>query len=286
MTEGPIVVRSRSDFSRWREAIGADRPIGFVPTMGFLHAGHVSLMTAARRDMDAVQGVVVVSIFVNPKQFDERGDFEAYPVDRDGDLAKCRAAGVDVVFMPDDAREMYGPHFATSVEVHGLDEHLCGAGRPGHFRGVCTVVLKLWNLVRPTAAYFGRKDYQQLAIIRRMHEDLGLHGRIEGMPIVREEDGLAMSSRNTRLGPQARRDALGLHRTLEAIRRDFAAGQTQVAALLEERGASLPECDLEYLAIVDAATLQPVAHITGPSLCAIAARVGGVRLIDNVELVP
>ena len=280
------VLRRTADLRAYRDGLPAGRKVAFVPTMGFLHEGHLSLLREARRRVPPEAGDVVLSIFVNPTQFDRADDLAAYPRDEAGDLAKARSVGVDVVFCPDDPKELYPDGHATFVEVEGLDRHLCGATRPGHFRGVCTIVLKLWNLVRPDVAFFGEKDVQQLAIVRRMHEDLFLGGTIVPMPIVREPDGLALSSRNARLSPQARSDALALPRFLTTVRARFEAGERNVARLLEGAADALAPGTVDYVEIVDAATLAPVERIEAPAIAAAAVFYGGVRLIDNVRLDP
>ena len=257
--------------------------IGLVPTMGYLHQGHLSLVreSAARSD------VTVVSLFVNPVQFGPGEDFSAYPRDFERDCRLCREAGVAVVFSPS-AEAMYAPDRSVTVEERSLSSGLCGASRPGHFTGVCTVVAKLFNIVRPDVAVFGRKDAQQLAVIRRMVRDLNIPVEIVGAPIVREADGLAMSSRNVYLSGAERQQALGLNRVLE-----FAAGQVRkemrdVGRLREAMLAFLrdgyPGVAIEYIAIVDAETLAPRKTVAGETLVAIAARVGRTRLIDNVTL--
>src|SRR5688572_13405382 len=212
------IVAEPLDLVQWRRSISSTRVVAFVPTMGALHPGHGSLLQEARRR--APEGEVVLSIFVNPTQFGPGEDFDAYPRRLDSDLEHARESGLDVAFVPRDPASMY-PSRLTYVDVAELSKGLCGASRPGHFRGVCTVVAKLWNLVRPDFAIFGEKDFQQLAIIRRMHADLFLSGEVVGMPIVREADGLAMSSRNANLTPAARRDALAIKRFLDDVARRF-----------------------------------------------------------------
>ncbi|MDC0717017.1 pantoate--beta-alanine ligase [Nannocystis bainbridge] len=277
-----LVVRTCSEMQAWRASLGPATRVAFVPTMGYLHDGHLSLLRAARQRGDRL----VLSIFVNPTQFGPSEDLARYPRDEAGDLAKARECGVDVAFCPTDPRELYPHGTNTWVEVQGLDQHLCGASRPGHFRGVCTVVAKLWGLVRPDAALFGEKDFQQLAILRRMHADLFLGGEVVGMPIVREADGLAMSSRNTNLSPEARAQALAIARWLAEVRSRFAAGEREAAALLGDPGAALAPGRVDYASLVDAADLQPVTGVERPALCAVAAFFGGVRLIDNTVLRP
>ena len=275
------VLRTRDEVVSWRAS--APGPVAFVPTMGFLHEGHLTLLREGRRRAGA-GGSLVLSIFVNPTQFGPHEDLARYPRDEAGDLAKAASCGVDVAFCPPDPQVMYPQGKSTWVDVEGLDRHLCGASRPGHFRGVCTVVAKLWGLVRPDLALFGEKDYQQLAILRRMHADLFLGGQIVGQPIVREPDGLAMSSRNTNLDPQARRDALAISRYLAGVRARFAAGERDAAALLADAAAALAPGRVDYASLVDADDLQPVATVTRPALVAVAAFFGGVRLIDNTVL--
>jgi pantoate--beta-alanine ligase len=268
-----------------REQIGALRrrgkSIGLVPTMGWLHEGHAALIRASVARADAT----VVSIFVNPTQFGPSEDFTAYPRDLVRDLAMCEAAEVDVVFAPE-ADEVYPEGFQTNVEPGPLAEALCGPFRPGHFRGVATVVAKLFNMVRPDAAFFGQKDYQQSAIIRRMVLDLNMPMEVVTLPTVREPDGLAMSSRNARLDPDARRRAVCLSRGLLAARAVFDGGERSVERLLSVARAEMGEADsVQYLELVDAETLQPLGPTADrPAVLAVAAFLGPVRLIDNVLL--
>jgi pantoate--beta-alanine ligase len=282
LTVTMLVLRTREQLQAWRAS--AAGPVAFVPTMGFLHEGHLALLREGRRR--AAGGSLVLSIFVNPTQFGPNEDLARYPRDEDGDLAKAAACGVDVAFCPQGPEVMYPQGKSTWVEVEGLDRHLCGASRPGHFKGVCTVVAKLWGLVRPDIGLFGEKDYQQLAILRRMHADLFLCGEVVGQPIVREPDGLAMSSRNTNLSAQARGEALAISRYLAAVRERFAAGERDAAALLADAAAALAPGRVDYASLVDADDLQPVATVTRPALVAVAAFFGGVRLIDNTVLRP
>lgn len=277
-----LVLRTCSEMQAWRASQVHTARVAFVPTMGYLHDGHLSLLREARRRGDRL----VLSIFVNPTQFGPNEDLARYPRDEAGDLAKAVECGVDVAFCPTDPREMYPRGTSTWVEVEGLDRHLCGASRPGHFRGVCTVVAKLWGLVRPDVALFGEKDYQQLAILRRMHADLFLGGEIVGMPIVREPDGLAMSSRNANLSSEARAQALAISRWLASVQQRFAAGERSAMALLGDVAAALAPGRVDYASLVDADDLQPVTEVTRPALCAVAAFFGGVRLIDNTVLRP
>jgi pantoate--beta-alanine ligase len=276
------VLRTRAEVQAWRA--GAPGPVAFVPTMGFLHEGHLSLLREGRRRADG--GSLVLSIFVNPTQFGPREDLDRYPRDEAGDLAKAEGCGTDVAFCPLARSVMYPYATHTWVDVEGLDRHLCGAARPGHFRGVCTVVAKLWGLVRPDVALFGEKDFQQLAILRRMHAELGLVGEVVGMPIVREADGLAMSSRNVNLKGAARQEALAIPRYLAGVRARFAGGERNAAALLGDAAGELAPGRVDYASLVDAEELQPVDTVTRPALCAVAVFFGSVRLIDNCVLRP
>ncbi len=262
--------------------------VAFVPTMGYLHAGHVSLLEAARKRAD----VLVLSIFVNPAQFGPKEDLSRYPRDLDGDVRKAERAGADVVFLPEPA-DMYPDGYQTYVEVRELEQGLCGDRRPGHFRGVATVVLKLFNLVQPHLALFGEKDFQQLQIIKRMVHDLHIDVQVLGMPIVREHDGLAMSSRNAYLGSAERQHALTLSRALSAARDSFTAGQRVAETLLAIARRPLADAEkaghlrLDYLELDDAATLKPLTgDVSRPAVMALAAFVGATRLIDNVQLIP
>ena len=253
--------------------------------MGYLHQGHVSLLEEGRRSGD----ILVLSIFVNPTQFGPKEDLSRYPRDLDGDLAKAARAGVDVAYVPD-AAAMYPAGYQTFVEVEKLQQGLCGASRPGHFRGVATVVLKLFNAVQPSVALFGAKDYQQLQVIRRMTRDLDLGVEVVGMPIVREPDGLAMSSRNAYLSPEERGRALSLSRALGATREAFVAGERNVTALLARARQTLDAADgvrLDYLELRDAESLLVLdGAVGGPAVLAVAAFVGNTRLIDNQLLEP
>lgn len=256
-----------------------------VPTMGALHAGHLALIARAR-ELAGPQGTVMVSIFVNPIQFDRAADLSAYPRPLEADLAACRAAGVDLVFTPE-AAAMYHPDRSVTVTEAALAGTLCGAARPGHFDGVCTVVLKLFMLSACGTAVFGDKDFQQLAIIRRMVRDLDLPVKIVGHPTVRETDGLAMSSRNVRLSPEQRADAPRLRRALLAARAAYATGTRNAAALAAVARAELAGTALtriDYLSLVDAVTLQPVTLVERPAVLAAAVFYGEVRLIDHIDL--
>ncbi len=282
-----LVLRSVSELRAWRAELAARRErVALVPTMGSLHEGHLELLREGRRRVPKGQGALALSIFVNPTQFNDPRDLANYPRDEAGDLAKAQSVGVDVAFCPSDPSELYPAGASTWVEVVGLDQHLCGATRPGHFRGVCTIVCKLWSLIQPDIAVFGQKDFQQLAIVRRMHRDLLLCGEIVGMPTVREGDGLAMSSRNARLDPQSRRDALAIPRLLEQVRARFAAGERTSAGLLAGSERALAPGRVDYVSLVDAEDLQPIEQVERPALIALAVFFGGVRLIDNAVLDP
>ncbi len=256
--------------------------VGLVPTMGYLHEGHLSLVRAARAQNDHV----VVSVFVNPTQFGPGEDFERYPRDPERDLDLLRQERVDVVFAPS-VDEMYPSGFSTFVEVKGLTEVLEGAHRPGHFRGVTTVVAMLFGIVEPRRAYFGRKDAQQLVVVRKLVRDLRLDVEIVAMPIVREPDGLAMSSRNTHLSPSERKAALALSRALRCAEERFAAGERDAERLrqtIRELIAQEPLAQVDYVSVADAETLCELARIDGPALASLAVRIGATRLIDNVTL--
>jgi pantoate--beta-alanine ligase len=281
-----MTVPTVADVPSLRHAVGAargrGRSVGLVPTMGALHAGHLSLIHAARRD----NGFVVVSIFVNPTQFGPNEDFSRYPRPLSRDLELCAEAGVDLVFCPD-PEVMYGAGYCTYVEVTGLQDVLCGASRPGHFRGVATVVLKLFNQVQPDRAYFGEKDAQQVRIIRRMVFDLNVPIQVIGCPIVREPDGLALSSRNQYLDANQRRHANTLYRALQEARGRIEAGERDGPALqrlLAERIAATAGAALDYAAVVDADTLVPLERLRGPVLLALAVKFGNTRLIDNLQV--
>lgn len=265
-----------------RNARLAGKRIGFVPTMGFLHEGHLTLMRQARQECD----YVVVSIFVNPTQFGPNEDFARYPRDLERDMQLCRSVPVEAIFHPDVA-EMYPQPFLSKVSVGTVTEGLCGASRPGHFDGVATVVTKLFNIVKPDVAYFGQKDAQQVAVIRRMVIDLNMDLEIRPVPTVREADGLAMSSRNVYLSPAEREAALVLSRSLRMAQERVAAGERDLGALRAEMQAMIaaePLASIDYVSIVDYDTLQPVERLEGRALAALAVRFGKTRLIDNVVL--
>ena len=264
------------------EARGKGLRIGLVPTMGALHEGHASLLGRARAEM----GLVVVSLFVNPTQFGPGEDFREYPRPLEKDLEVCRREGADLVFTPT-AAEMYPAGLATTVRVAGMSEKMCGAFRPGHFDGVCTVVAKLLGIVQPDAAYFGEKDAQQLAIVRRMAADLNPAVEIRSCPLVREADGLALSSRNAYLSQAERRQALEISRALAEARRAILAGDRDAARIgdgVRRRLAGAEGIGLDYVAVVDPDTLEDLERIGEKALVAAAARVGKTRLIDNVLL--
>ena len=269
---------------RVRRARLAEHRVGFVPTMGALHAGHKRLMEVARRDCD----VVIVSIFVNPLQFDRPDDLEQYPRTLENDVEICAVAGVDIVFAPS-LSEMYPSEPVCAIEVGRIADHLCGRFRPGHFRGVATVVMKLFDIMQADRAYFGEKDAQQLAVVRRLVEDFNVPIEIVGVPTVREPDGLALSSRNRRLSADERRAAPVLYRALKAAEQLIGSGDRDVArveaaarqVIAEERAVIC-----EYLQIVEPREMQPVDRIDGPVIAAGAIWVGSTRLIDNVICVP
>ncbi len=276
------VLRTVPELLRWRERVDPRHLVAFVPTMGFLHEGHLSLLRAGRDDAGA-DGRLVLSVFVNPSQFGPNEDLDRYPRDEAGDLAKASGCGVDVAFCPPPG-QMFSAEHRTWVDVAGLDRLLCGAFRPGHFRGVCTIVAKLWGLVRPHRAYFGEKDYQQLTILRHMHRDLHLSGTIVGMPIVREPDGLAMSSRNANLEPEARARATRISQALSSVRARFDAGERSTAKLLDGAESALSADRVDYLEIVDPDALESIEYARAGARVMVAAHYAGVRLIDNVEL--
>jgi pantoate--beta-alanine ligase len=263
-----------------RQARAEERPVGFVPTMGALHEGHLSLVRVALVECRPV----IVSIFVNPTQFGPQEDFQKYPRTLEADRKRLEEAGVDYLFVPETG-EMYPQGFRTWVNVEGLSDRLEGRVRPGHFRGVTTVVLKLLGIVQPQKAFFGRKDAQQARLIQQMARDLHLDSEIIVCPIVREPDGLAMSSRNAYLNPDERRAATVLYRALDGTRRSMERGERDalrlVAAMREVMRAE-PLAQADYVELVDAETLDPVTRLRGTCLALLAARIGTVRLIDNL----
>jgi len=271
-----------SEFST--KARKAGQTIGFVPTMGALHEGHYSLMRRARAENDAV----VASIFVNPTQFGPNEDLAKYPRTFDQDLAGCEKAGVSVVFAPTPA-EMYPAGFDTYVTQDRLTGVMCGASRPGHFRGVLTVCCKLFNVVSPDVAYFGQKDYQQCQVIKRMVADLCMALRIEVCPTVREPDGLAMGSRNRYLSYAERFDAVCLYRALKLAEQLAADGETAVHAIIDAMEGvirEVPSATVDYITIADAESLQPLETLQGSAVAALAVKIGATRLIDNVLIGP
>jgi pantoate--beta-alanine ligase len=274
------VVKTIPDVRALRQQLGGS--VGFVPTMGYLHEGHLALVKRAR----AENSTVFVSIYVNPTQFGPREDFGAYPRDLDRDLELLRGERVDVVFVPSDA-EMYPPEFSSWVDVEKVTEQLEGASRPRHFRGVSTVVAKLFNIVQPSRAYFGQKDAQQAAVIKRMVADLNMGLEVVVVPTVRESDGLAMSSRNVYLGPEERQAATILFRALTLARQLWQGGgkdaeeiRRQMTSLIQKE----PLAQIDYVSIADGNTLEELGTIEGPALASLAVRLGKTRLIDNTLL--
>ncbi|MBN2573816.1 MAG: pantoate--beta-alanine ligase [Deltaproteobacteria bacterium] len=276
------VIKSPAAMSAWSEAARArGERIAFVPTMGALHAGHLSLLAAARAHGERV----ALSIFVNPTQFGPNEDLARYPRDLAGDLAKAAAAGTDVAFVPA-VPDMYPPGAQTVVEVREVSQGLCGDRRPGHFAGVATVVCKLFGIVRPHVALFGEKDFQQLAVVRRMVADLSLPVAVVGCPTLREPDGLAMSSRNVYLSPAERARAVAVFRGLSAARERFRAGERRAEILAEvaltDIAAAVDRVD--YVEVRDADSLRPIAHLEQPAVILAAVFLGTTRLIDNMRL--
>jgi pantoate--beta-alanine ligase len=265
-----------------RSHLKAGKTIGFVPTMGYLHEGHLSLMRRGRSEND----ILVASIFVNPTQFGRNEDLSSYPRDPEADFAKCAQLGVDALFMPE-AADIYGPDFQTYVEVERVAGPLCGASRPGHFRGVATVVLKLLNIVSPDAAYFGRKDYQQLQVIKTMVRDLDLDVTIVPCPTVREDDGLAMSSRNSYLSPRERQQATCLFHALQTAQSLFDLREPDAKKYvnaMSDRILREPDAQIDYVSLVHPETLQELVQVADLALAALAVRIGKTRLIDNMLL--
>lgn len=261
---------------------GLTGSVGLVPTMGYLHEGHLALVRRARSENETV----VVSIFVNPTQFGAGEDFQTYPRDPERDLTLLQREEVDVVFMPP-AEEMYPAHFGTWVDVQQITERLEGAFRPGHFRGVATVVAKLFNIVEPTRAYFGQKDAQQLIVIKRMVSDLNMNLELVAVPTVREPDGLAMSSRNTYLSPKERQAALVLWQALNLANHLRSEGERNAGKIRQKMKAlidSEPLAQIDYISVADAESLEELGEIDRPALVSLAVRVGKTRLIDNIVL--
>ena len=266
----------RKEVKEWKKQ---GLSVGFVPTMGYLHEGHRSLMEAARKENDKV----VVSIFVNPMQFGPTEDLESYPRDLDKDSKLCEGVGVDLIFHPE-PEEMYPEGFCSYVDMNGLTTELCGKSRPIHFRGVQTVVLKLFNIVTPDNAYFGQKDAQQLAVVTRMVKDLSVDTKIHGCPIIREEDGLAKSSRNTYLSETERQAALILNQSLQVGKSLIEQGETSASVVknaISDKIATEPLARIDYVDVVDFDTITPIEQIKGNTLVAIAVYIGKTRLIDN-----
>ena len=277
------IIQTVREMQRWSEDQRLERKtVAFVPTMGFLHEGHLSLVREAKNRGD----VVVVSIFVNPMQFNQASDFDKYPRNEDQDERALEALGTDVLFMPPPA-EIYPDGYQSAVEVEKVSQPLCGAFRPGHFRGVATVVAKLFNMVKPHCALFGEKDFQQCVVIKRMVQDLNFDIDIVTLPTVREDDGLAMSSRNARLSTAERETSLCVSSALTAAQELVSGGQSSSAVILQAVQQILTqnaEVRVEYASLCHPETLEEVEQISGPTLLAIAVWVGEVRLIDNCVL--
>jgi len=278
-----IINRKQRMFSVARDYRREKKSVGFVPTMGALHEGHLSLIREARLRCD----VVIVSIFVNPTQFNQKEDFEKYPRDITADSAMLADLGVDYVFAPD-AEEIYGVDFASFVEAGPLGNLFEGASRPGHFRGVATVVTILLNTVRPDFAFFGQKDAQQVAVVRRLVRELGFECEVVALPIVREASGLAMSSRNERLSPEDRARAAVISRGLFGAKQIFESGETKTTRLVEKARDVIseePSIEIDYIAVVDSDHLGPIEKISDrPAIMIVAVTVAGIRLIDNIEV--
>jgi pantoate--beta-alanine ligase len=274
---------SVAEMKRWsRSQLKGGKTIGLVPTMGYLHEGHLSLMRRGRSEND----MLVASIFVNPTQFGPKEDLSSYPRDPEADSIKCSQLGVDALFMPAPA-DIYGPGFQTYVEVEKVARPLCGLSRPGHFRGVATVVLKLFNIVSPDAAYFGRKDYQQLQVIKTMARDLDLDVTIVSCPTVREDDGLAMSSRNSYLSPAERRQAMCLYQALQTAQGLLDRGEPdakEYVKAMSDRILREPDALIDYVSLVHPETLEDLERVADQALAVLAVRIGKTRLIDNMLL--
>lgn len=275
-----IVIEKAKEMQRFADAQRQKGlRIAFVPTMGFLHRGHLRLMEEGKKHGDCL----VTSIYVNPTQFGPKEDLAKYPRDFDMDYKLCQGVGVDVIYFPSND-EMYPQHYQTYVDLEGVTQNLCGLSRPGHFRGVATVCAKLFNLVKPHAAVFGKKDFQQLVVIKRMVADLNMDLEIIGLDTVREADGLAMSSRNTYLKPEERQSALSLSRGLKMAQGMYATGERDAAVIIEAVSrfiAGHPHATIDYVKICDTTTMKDVARLDGESVMALAVRVGAARLIDN-----
>ena len=272
------VIKKIDEMKRLRQQLA--EPIGFVPTMGYFHEGHLSLVRQARAENPSV----VVSIFVNPTQFGPQEDFTSYPRDPQRDLARLDKERTDIVFMPSVA-EMYPPQFNSWVEIGEVSERLEGVSRPGHFRGVTTVVAKLFNIIQPTKAYFGQKDAQQAIVIRKMVAELNMNLEIITLPTVREPDGLAMSSRNTYLKPEERRAAVVLYQALCLAEELYAGGERTAERIRQEMTALIrkqPLANIDYVSVADTETLDELDTVNSPALVSMAVRIGKVRLIDNI----
>ena len=264
---------------KWR---AENKRVGLVPTMGYLHEGHLALAKQAVAEND----LTVISIFVNPIQFGANEDLDVYPRDLEGDLAKAESVGVKYAFAPE-AADMYPTGFATTMDVAGVTQTLCGASRKGHFQGVCVVLSKLFNLVQPYRAYFGQKDGQQLAVVRKLAQDLNMPVEICGVPIVREADGLAKSSRNVYLDEECRKQALVLSQSLQVAKRLYDEGERDaglIKAAVQAHIETAPLAQIEYVELVDAVTMQPVLKPEKPAMLALAVRFKTTRLIDNIIL--
>lgn len=276
------IIESVKEMQEVAEDLRTTKKIGFVPTMGYLHEGHLALVKKAR---DLAQ-IVVASIFVNPIQFGPNEDFARYPRDFDRDRKLLEQEGTDIIFCPT-AVEMYPEHYSTYIQVRGLENHLCGLSREGHFIGVATVVAKLFNCVKPHVAVFGQKDYQQLKVIQRMVRDLNMDLEVIGSPTVREKDGLAMSSRNTYLSPEERQRSLAVYRSVRRVEDLYREGTRDAAELKRQATEILTSAggiDIEYVSISDAETLDELDEISGGAVYAVAVRCGKTRLIDNTIL--
>jgi len=262
-----------------RKLIRSGKSIGLVPTMGALHYGHLSLIKKARKEND----IVIVSVFINPKQFSKGEDYERYPKDIINDRLKAAKFGCDILFHPDND-SIYKKDFATHVKVEGLSEAMCGISRPHHFKGVATICLKLFNIVMPGRAYFGQKDYQQAVIIKRMVEDLNVNTDIKALPTVRESSGLAMSSRNSYLSCQERKLADFIYRSLKDAQRLIKSGERRSAKVISDISKALRShhINIDYISIVDPTELKNLKHTKGKVLIALAVRIGKTRLIDNI----
>ncbi|HPL62895.1 MAG TPA: pantoate--beta-alanine ligase [Syntrophales bacterium] len=274
------IIESVKEMQEYSEALrNTEHRIAFVPTMGYLHEGHLSLMREGRSRGDCL----TISIYVNPTQFGPSEDLSSYPRDFEKDKKLCESVGADVILFPPD-REMYPENYQTYVDVEGVTRNLCGLSRPGHFRGVATVCAKLFNIVKPHVSFFGKKDYQQLVTIKRMVRDLNMDMEVVGLPTVREKDGLAMSSRNTYLKPEERESALSLSRSLKKAKQMYDGGERNAARIIEEVTGyikSFPHTRIDYVQICDTDTMKDMDALKSEAVIALAVRVGKARLIDN-----